>query len=582
MKHADIIIPLAVGGVSLVALAIAVRGGKPPSVGGPTYMKGAAGKRQFEVKRVGEGYAWTMAGEREESGSDADSGTALVTMFERLYTGNATDVVTAQVAKGSEPGMAGSFTVHKEDATQWGWLVSKPSPDQVNAIGTGEQTSRGAATLAALASIAPFTDWIVNLPSPVGSTMPEPVVPSQASFVEQRDGLLITATNVSAFDLPTWLAHAGPIIAEAMQQGAGVQEIFNALELPTGHKLNGKLPAQAVTRMRSTLDAWDKGKYLEIASVEYTLAAQAIGATIPLPGKTGRVAGHPIVVRTDGNHFDWLVWAPGNRRSDAAAVASGEEPTMNKAWLAAIAAAKQGPGIAVPPPQGQPGQGACHYKKTTSKSVNLPAATFDDRIEREIKVWSVPSGVQCSRYKLTMGVCLIPAGGGSFGALDFYTKHQTQDGPLTADVTVHLERHDGSMVDWFMFRKPIAWKRQYEVDVSYEDGKLVVHSLKRIDEPEVDACPDRERRWPGIGDDHYKVGKWREHVGEDEIVVKNWVSQPEFSYDVDGKNLVIVISYLGLPRFKSGSGAQNHILAAEDGKKTAFTLGVKIRAEGQE
>ena len=587
MKHADIIIPLAVGGVSLAALALVMRGGKPKEISGPTYLKGAVGKRQFELRRVGEGYAWEVRGDEEGSGSDSVSGTALVTMFEFAFTNNPADKVTAQIAKGSEPGLAGSFSVVKEDGMRWGWLVSKPAPDQAAAIGTGTQTSRGAATLAALGAIAPFTDWIVNLPSAVGGEAP--VGAAMLVPFEQRDGLTITSAMVTAFDLPTWLAHAGPIVLQVMAQPPTSEQaahVFAALGLPVDRKYTGKTYAQVLSAMSSTLTKWSQNKYLDVSPVEYTLAAQAIGATIPLPGKTGRVQGKPIVVRVDGSHWDWFVWSPGNRRADEASIASGEALSGQKAWIAAIEAAKKAPDLGLGPQQDQPGKKPCKHVKTTTLSQNLPATSFEDRTEREIKIWTAPT-TACTRYTLRMGVCLIPSGGGTFGALDFYTKHQQGDGPLVAaeqdEAEFRISRLDGTRVDWDLFKVPVTWKRQYELQLRYVNGALDVLSTTRIDAPEVDACSDRVRRWPGRGNDRYKVGKWKPKIGEDVIDIKNWVSQPEFSVKADGKKLIVVIAYMGLPRFKAGTApSQFKLFAADESKKTAFTVGFKIHAEGHE
>ena len=591
------IVPIAIGGVSLAALALALRGKTPPSTEGPVYMKGAAGTRQYEVKRVGPGYAWYISGDKVESGSDTVSGTALTTMFERLFTSNTTQVVTGQVAKGSEPGMAGSFTVHKEGSI-WGWLVSKPSPDQATALGTGDSTSRGAATLAALGAIAPYTDWIVGVPSPVGAG-----APGQASLVdfEQRNGLIITSSSVSAFDLPTWLAHAGPIIAGAMpapeHQGsnggvaAHMLSLLFGFEDPKAYKYTSKSYAQVLANMTATLDSWEQDKYLSIASVEYTLAAQAIGAIIPTVGKIGRVKGRPVVVRHYQGGYEWLVWPAGNRTADANAIATGEAKTLFKAWQEAVKAASSGlqggGGIVGPGQVDQPGKAPCVSLKTSALSRNIPAATMLARQEKDVKIWTPPTA-NCNRFTLSIGVCLTPHGGGTFGMLDFYTEGQTQDGPLAKaeqdDVTFMLERHDGSQVDWFLFRKPLAWKRQYQVDVSYEDGVIDIISTKRVDMPEVDACPDRSRRWPGLGDDHYKIGVWGGGLGVEEIHTKNWTSQPELSLRVDGKSLIANVKVYGLPSFDTGHHpSQNRVFAVrQPEKKTSYAIGFKIRSEGKQ
>jgi hypothetical protein len=591
------IVPLALGTATVAALVLALRGKTPAPGPGPIYLSGAAGKRQFEIRHVGEGYSWSVKGDRAEEGADTDSGTAIVTMFESAFSGNSADLVTGSVAKGSDSGLAGSFTIHREDAQRWGWILSKPAPDQASSLGSGDSTNRGGATLEALAAIAPYTDWIVNLPSPQGGIGPMQGGPSvaQPNF-QSRNGIIISPTSVSAIDLPTWIAYAGQLVVQSFADHLEPAQIHDMLlpeiQAPQTVRYTGKMYAKVLAEMSASLDAWHANKYLSFAPLAYQLAAQAIGANISVPGKLGRVKGRPIVVRLAGEHYEWLVWSSGNRAADTSAYATGEAKRMAVAWAQAVKAAAAGPGQ----PQGQPPQDdqgqqpeppppKCTFLKTTSFSRNLPTAAVQQHGEKEIKIWEAPSGV-CTRFTLRLGVCLMPAGGGTFGALDFYTKDQQGDGPLVAaendNVTIMLERADGSAVDWWLFRSPVTWKRQYQIDLAYDGSDIDILSTQRIDAPDVDSCPDRARRWPGLGDDHYKIGVWHGQFLHD-LVSKNWTSQPDAHIRTEGRKLYYSISYLGLPYFKAGTEPSTfHTLGVRDDKKTSYTIGFKIRAEGTE
>lgn len=595
------ILPIALTGAALAALIAAFSRKKGPTPEpldvAPLLMAGAAGAKQYEIRKVGPGYAWYVKGDKEGAGSNANSGQAILEMFEFVYTGNNADVVTGHVAKSpSEDGLAGSFTITKEEAMHWGWLVSKPSPDQASSLGSGDNSNRGSATIAALTVLAEYTDWIVGLPTLQGGDapgepdpLPEPGVVTLTHY--QLHGLEITPTSVAAFDLPQWIEYASPIIGQAINDGLNPVELHNALGMhgldvtTTPIKYTGKSHAQVHAAIQKYLDQWSAGKYLELDPIQATIAAAAVGAKLSTIGKKGYVKTKPVVVLKTAGKYRWLVWIPGNRRGDQFALFQGEAARPNKAWSEAVNAAA-GPDTVAG--GGPPIQSCDEGVKTISFSRNLPSSTFLKTWDKEIKLWE-PGSIECLHYTVDIGVCMVPTGGGSFGSLDYYLTDVSEgEVPTKGDadeVTFAIDRHPayGAPMDWSGFRVPLAWKRQYRIEISYIDGELKIENTQQLVNPNVDPCPDKTRRWPGLGDDHYVIQTWKRRVGEGpKLVVNNWTGQPALSLFVEGKNLFANVHYKGLPYFE-GAGDPTFFKThgADPNKKNGYTIGFKIRSTAE-
>lgn len=606
------IIPIAIGGAAVTALVLALKGkGKqiPDPPGLPKiYMKGAAGARQFEMRRVGPGYAWTVSGEKEGAGSDSNSGNALMSMFEFLYTGNNADKVTGSIAKGSDEGMAGSFSIVREEALRWSWIISKPAPDQQSALGSGENVNRGAATIEMLATIEPFTDWITNLPSLQGGGGPDPLDGDDGEGAEldpdiddggdvpidptlMNHGLVITPESVAVANLEAWLAYAAPIVADGIQQDHTAEQIHTALGLDEldadKMKFSGKTHGQVLNTMLAYINQWDQQKFLELDNVQRTVAAAAVGVKIPTVGKKGLVKGKPVVVvrQPNGVHV-WRVWPVGNRRGDQFAMFTGSEYRLMPAWNEAAKAAA-GPGTV--PGGGAPIQSCDEPSKTSSPSSSLTAATFLESKTKKIQIWT-PGSADCHRYRLMIGVCLRPDGGGSFGGLDHYVDGLSQGDQPKEDAVLHndygIDRHPAydAAMDWWRFEAPLAWKRQYQVDVSYVDGQIEVIEAGQINLPQIDPCPNVTSRWPGYGDDHYVVRTWKAAPRQHEHDTINWTSQPILQLSTTGKNLFMTVDYTGLPFLKAGDleytpqGEPMRLMGADRSKKTSYTVAFKIQS----
>lgn len=598
------IVPVALATAAVAALIAFTRkkGGPTPDPidVAPLMMQGAAGTRQYAVRKVGPGYAWSISGDKVDQGSHAISGTAVMAMFESLYSGNNADNVTGHIAKSpSEDGLAGSFSISKQDPVRWAWIVSKPAPQQADSYGSGDSTSRGAATLAALKTVADYTDWLTGLAEPQGG--------ADASLVRQHHGVLISGVSVSAYDLPQWLEWARPKIENAINGwtdsetatdiATQIHDLLELHDLGAGVKFTGRTHEQVLAAMVKPLQEWHESKYLELDSIQYTVAAAAIGAKLHTLGKKGRVKGHPVIAIRGTPRAKWYVWQPGNRRGIQLASISGEELTVLKAWAAASAAASGGPlpgdvagGGQDSPTAGIP-PGCDGQVKVSSFSRNLPSSTFLEMWERDVKLWTPPSP-KCTRYTVKVGICMRPSGGGTFGELDYYVEGLSQgNAPSKGDadeITFGIARHAASpehLMDWWLFQTPLAWKRQLIVECRYIDGKVSIEDTSWETDAGVDPCPNFDRRWPGYGDDHYVVQTWQKKIGEaPKLRAENWTGQPDVEIFADGKNLYTKIKYKGLPQFKTFAGEPTVVKkhGADPNKKNSYTAMFKIVAEGAE
>lgn len=601
-------VPIVLTGAALTAIIAAFSRKKGPTPGpidaAPLLMAGGAGTRQYEIRKVGPGFAWYVKGDREGAGSDTKSSQAILDMFEFLYTGNNTDIITGYVAKSaSEEGLAGSFTITQQGSKQtdlqaalaiWDWIVSKPAPDQSSSLGSGSDANRGSATINALKVLAPLTDWLSGLPDLQGDpgapdpTAPDPIEPTTFELNHyQLHGLDVSKTTVAAFDLPQWIEYAYPIIeANFGASPADLHELLGLSVLADTRKFTGKTEAQVLAAMQKYLDQWTSNKYLELDPIQTALAAAAVGAKLSTIGKKGYVKGKPVIVVKTPTRYRWLVWPPGNRRSEQYALFQGEAMLPAKAWNEAVNAAA-GPGTVQG--GGAPIQSCDEGVKIVSLSRNSPSTSFEESWDKEIKLWE-PGSVECRHYTVDIGVCLVPTGGGSFGALDYYlTDVGEGEVPTKGDadeVTFGIDRHPAynAPMDWYLFKTPIVWKRQYRIEVSYIDGVLQIQNTQQQTIPDVDPCPEKTRRWPGLGDDHYVVQKWRKVQGQaPTLSTVNWTSQPALSLFVEGKNLFANVNYRGLPSFKTYAGEPSvvKVQGADPAKKNSYTIGFKIRSTAE-
>lgn len=405
------------------------------------------------------------------------------------------------------------------------------------------------------------------------------------SGIRYEHGLAFRPTRVDLSNLGAWLAFARPIITIGITRGMNATEIRNELglglaQVPGTMKINGRTQGQLANAMQTYLDQWKAKKFLELDTIQTTVALAAVGAKSASVGKKGRVGGRPVIVRRAKNGSSvWHVWAEGNRRGDSHAIANGRAARQFTAWNQAVAAATPG----------------CAALEKSEVVRDIPAATFLESFDRAVKIWS-PSANDCESYALFVGVCLVPKVEG-FGALDYYVAglegdEQPHD---TEGRDLGIMRHPAAEidgVDWRVWQKPITWKRQYRVTLSFVDGVLGIQSIENVDEPGMDPCPDRVRRWPGIGDDRYVIqtwarpddyqGSWGEGDPRRETEPKNWHSQPELSMHVQGNDLYVDLSFSGLPYFTTPTETSVMAIAADRFRTNGYTLRVKVNARGKE
>jgi hypothetical protein len=600
------LLPLLLAGGGLGLLALILRGRGQPQTPDPQdapviLFAGAAGERQFEMRRVGPGYGWNVRGSQEGGGSDTSSGLAIVSMFEFLYEGNSADIVTGHVID-SDKTPVGSFTVTRESATRWAWLVSKPQ-GQTGSLGSGDNANRGSATIAALNVLAPYTDWITNLPTIVGDgPQGDPLDPNDTDGLNPIDpidgtpfgqhGLTFGPDTVSVYSLPEWLDYAAPIVRPLVGQGATASEIHDALglhDLPNTTKFKGKTHGQVLNTMLAYLNQWEQQKYLEVEPIERTVAAAAVGAVIPsvTGNRKGLVKGKPVVVKRAPNGvYEWFVWPVGNRRGVEFAMFAGSEFRSYTAW-------NKGVNAAAGPDTVEGGGAPVQNCDTTiynysSPSFNTPSRDFQTSWEKTIKIWQYSSQAECRVFTIDVGLCMIPAGGGSFGSLDYYVDGLSEgDVPSVGDaaeIDFGIARHPAydAPMDWWRFEKPLAWKRQVRLVVVREDGQLSIDSVEQGDF-DVDACPDVTGRWPGQGDDHYVIQTWKKAAPRDELTPKNWRGRPELTFVIDGNKVNAHIKYTGLPFLQPGTAPSLFkTFGATPNKKNSYTIGFKIRYQGEQ
>lgn len=170
----------------------------------------------------------------------------------------------------------------------------------------------------------------------------------------------------------------------------------------------------------------------------------------------------------------------------------------------------------------------------------LPATNFVTKRVETFKIWSPTSG-ECDRYEVAFGVCLQPSS--FFGYMDPYV---SDDKPAdVGEILFRIQQSNNAGMDWSMFETPVVFKGQFRTSVRVNpNGSITIVSnpkLSAIDNAALDPCPNKPDRWP-IPQASFEVrasdGDW-----------KYWEPVPRFAVLEQGSNLMLRVTYFGLPYF---------------------------------
>lgn len=242
----------------------------------------------------------------------------------------------------------------------------------------------------------------------------------------------------------------------------------------------------------------------------------------------------------------------------------------------------------VVPPSQQPGAQTpvCEeIAEIQTKMLITPEALWSSTNEASFKIWSPTSG-QCDRYDIAIGVCMRSMSG--FGILDAYVGDDPP--PDAGEVFFRIRNVDQSGLeyeDWQKFRQTMVDKQQIRGKVQVlNNGKLQLvgpagFQFTPINEASMDACPQRDERWPTPKAVFYQV------MEQISLQWKNWRPIPQYSVKVQNDDLMLVVRYSGFPRFiRAPKNAaqpidpQHDVGIVDRTKKTAFQLDVKVWSVG--
>lgn len=219
----------------------------------------------------------------------------------------------------------------------------------------------------------------------------------------------------------------------------------------------------------------------------------------------------------------------------------------------------------------------------------LPPTNFVTKRVETFKIWSPTSG-ECKRYEVAFGVCLQASS--HFGYLDAYVSDNKPAD--VGEVFFRIRQSNGSGIDWAMFETPVRYKAQFRTSIRVNpNGSITIVSnpkIAEIDNKDLDPCSSKSGRWPIPEQQTYEVratdGDW-----------KYWEPVPRFAVLEQGSNLMLRVTYFGLPYFdRYDEDVAEHFPDLADalgppqgiegiariGWKTAQNLTVKVWSGGKE